>query len=110
VFDVVIRCGVRGWTDGKEEIISSKRIFGNCLSWRVKRRIQDLIVNGYVGEIVRFHFAGGFCVGAAVNVRRMFVSCWCEFSFLLNVCWCEFSFLLNVCRCAVGPCCSKMVA
>jgi hypothetical protein len=63
-FDVVIRCGIRCGIDGNEEIMSSRRIFGDCLLWSVKGRVQNPVVNGYVGRRVRLFFAGaGFCVG-----------------------------------------------
>ncbi len=45
---------MRGGIDGKEEIFSSKRRFGNHLLWRVKRRVQNHFVNGHVGVRVRF--------------------------------------------------------
>jgi hypothetical protein len=44
--------------------MSSRRIFGDCLLWSVKGRVQNPVVNGYVGRRVRLFFAGaGFCVG-----------------------------------------------
>jgi hypothetical protein len=47
---------MRGGIDGNEEIISSKRIFGNGLLWSVKRRVQNPDVNGYVGGRSSFVF------------------------------------------------------
>jgi hypothetical protein len=53
-FDVVIRCGMRGGIDGKEEIISSEKMFGNCSAWREEKHVQNPIVNGDVRGRVRF--------------------------------------------------------
>jgi hypothetical protein len=53
-FDVVIRRGMQGGTDGKEEMFSPKRRFGNCSPWRVKRRVQDPIVDSWVRMRVCF--------------------------------------------------------
>jgi hypothetical protein len=61
---------MRGGIDGNEEIISWKRIFGDCLLWSVKGRVQNPVVNGYVGGRVRLFFAGGgFCVGISCRTK-----------------------------------------
>jgi hypothetical protein len=51
-----------GGIDGKEEIISCKRI--SSLSWRTKRRVENPIVNAYIRGRVHLLFASGFCVGS----------------------------------------------
>jgi hypothetical protein len=44
-----------GGTDGKEEIISSKRMFGNCLPWTAKRLFKiPLSTVALEGEFVCF--------------------------------------------------------
>jgi hypothetical protein len=64
-----------GGIDGKEEIISSKRIFRNCLSWRTKRHVENPIVNAYVRGRVRFFL---LVVSVLIfDARRMFVVSWC---------------------------------
>jgi hypothetical protein len=49
----------------------SKRIFGNCPSWRENKFVRNPIVNGDVTGVCLL-FAGGFCVGS-----------WCEEDVLL---------------------------
>jgi hypothetical protein len=61
---------MQGGIDGNEEIISSKRIFRNCLLWRVKRPV----VNGYVGGRVRLLvMVSVFVFGARKMVYELLV-------------------------------------
>ena len=81
-FDVVIRCGMRRGIDGKEEIIESKGIFGNCLVGRslAKIKIPLSTAKRLCWRESSFGFCSWFlCSQLLVWVLFLFSICWCEF-------------------------------